>query len=72
MNTESKVRHALFELKITTIMITQRISTVSRCDKILVLDAGRQAGFGSHDELMRSCAVYRDIYISQIGADGDE
>jgi ATP-binding cassette subfamily B protein len=67
--TEAKVRQSLFEMKLTTVLITQRISTVSRCDKILVLEAGKQAGFGTHAALMRDCAVYRDIYISQIGGD---
>jgi ATP-binding cassette subfamily B protein len=65
--TESRVRQALFDMKLTTVFITQRISTVSRCDKILVLDMGKQAGFGTHENLMDTCDVYRDIYVSQIG-----
>jgi ATP-binding cassette subfamily B protein len=70
--TESRVRQALFDMRLTAVFITQRISTVSRCDKVLVLDAGAQAGFGSHEELLKSCEVYRDIYISQIGGAPDE
>lgn len=65
--TELRVRQALFDMKLTTVFITQRISTVSRCDKILVLDRGMQAGFGTHENLMDTCGVYRDIYVSQIG-----
>jgi ATP-binding cassette subfamily B protein len=65
--TEAKVKRSLFEMNLATVFITQRISTVSKCDKILVLEAGEQVGFGTHDELMECCSVYQDIYISQIG-----
>ncbi len=51
----------------TVIIIAQRTVSVSACDKILVLDDGDMAGFGSHDELLESCAVYREIYDSQYG-----
>jgi ATP-binding cassette subfamily B protein len=72
MSTEARVRQAVFDLGLATVFISQRISTVSRCGKILVLDAGEQAGFGSHEELMASCGVYRDIYMLQIGGGRDE
>lgn len=49
----------------TVIMIAQRISSVRFADRILVLDRGRVAGFGSDEELMASCEVYRSIYRSQ-------
>ena len=49
------------------VMIAQRISSVRFADKILVLDAGRAVGFGSDEELMHSCGVYRSIYASQHG-----
>ncbi len=49
------------------VMIAQRISSVRFADKILVLDDGRAAGFGSDEALMRSCGVYRSIYASQHG-----
>jgi ATP-binding cassette subfamily B protein len=65
--TELRVRQALFDMKLAAVFITQRISTVSRCNKILVLDMGKQAGFGTHEDLMNNCGVYRDIYVSQIG-----
>ena len=48
-------------------MIAQRISSVRFADKILVLDDGRAAGFGSDEALMCSCGVYRSIYASQHG-----
>ena len=67
--TEARVKRALkrFSGNMTCFLITQRVNTAMTCDKILVLDSGRQAGFGSHEELLRSCPVYRDIYMSQIG-----
>ncbi len=51
----------------TVIIIAQRTVSVSACDKILVLDDGDMAGLGTHDELLESCAVYREIYDSQYG-----
>jgi ATP-binding cassette subfamily B protein len=53
--------------QMTCLLITQRVSTAMSCDKILVLDSGKQVGFGTHDYLMENCEVYRDIYNSQIG-----
>ena len=55
----------------TIIMIAQRISSVRFADKILVLDEGRVAGFGSDKELMATCVVYRSIYASQHGEGRD-
>ena len=51
----------------TRIVVAQRISTVLRADKILVLDEGRIVAEGNHAELMRSSQVYREIYASQLG-----
>jgi len=65
--TESKVKRALREYPMTSILVTQRIATAMSCDLILVLENGRQVGFGTHDELIETCATYRDIYSSQIG-----
>ena len=69
--TEAKVKRAIKRAAggMTCVLITQRVNTVMACDKILVLDSGSQAGFGTHSELMLSCGVYRDIYMSQIGED---
>jgi len=51
----------------TRIVVAQRISTVLRADKILVLDEGRIVAEGNHAELMRKSQVYREIYASQLG-----
>jgi len=52
----------------TRIVVAQRISTVLRADKILVLDEGHIVAEGNHAELMRSSQVYREIYVSQLGS----
>ena len=52
------------------IIVAQRIGTVIDSDRIVVLDRGRTVGIGTHDELMRTCQVYREIAESQIG-EGD-
>ena len=49
------------------LLISQRISTVRRADRILCMEDGRVQGFGTHEELMKGCGVYREIYASQIG-----
>lgn len=51
----------------TILLISQRISTVMRADRILCLDNGEVQGYGSHSELMKNCEIYRAIYESQIG-----
>ena len=50
----------------TKIIVAQRISTIRNADQILVLDRGEIAGLGTHDELMVSCPVYREIAMSQL------
>lgn len=66
--TEAKVRENLRDKsgRQTLIIITQRCGTAMSADRILVLDNGEKAGFGTHDELMKTCSVYRDIYRTQI------
>ena len=49
----------------TVFIVSQRASSVRDADKILVLDDGKLVGDGTHEELMRSCEVYREIYFSQ-------
>jgi len=51
----------------TTIIIAQRVSSVKNCDKILVLDEGRMAGFGTHEALLQNCDLYREISRLQMG-----
>lgn len=53
----------------TVILISQRIASVMRADKILCMDEGRVSGLGSHETLMAESPVYREIYKSQIGDD---
>ena len=57
--------------KSTKILIAQRIASVRRADRIVVLENGRIAACGSHEELLKSCGAYQDIYHSQIG-EGEE
>lgn len=66
--TEAKIRESFTStLKDTTkIIIAQRITSVMDADKILVLDEGRIAGMGTHDELMMGCQAYQEIYYSQM------
>ena len=54
-----------------TITIAQRISSVMSMDRILVMENGQMLGYGTHEELLASCEVYRDIYISQTGGDAN-
>lgn len=65
--TDAALRRAIHALSgdMTTFIVSQRVACIRQADKILVLDNGRLAGTGTHDELMRSCALYREIYFSQ-------
>lgn len=49
----------------TVFIVSQRAASIMYADKILVLDDGRIAGAGTHQELLRSCEVYQEIYYSQ-------
>ncbi|MBR2907026.1 MAG: ABC transporter ATP-binding protein [Clostridia bacterium] len=68
--TDATLRHGLAkELSDTTkIIVAQRISTIRDADKIIVLERGEAVGIGTHDELMESCPVYREIAQSQLTA----
>lgn len=70
--TERKIKQGLREYlkNTTTILIAQRITSVMDADRILVLDRGKIVGQGVHEELMKSCDVYKDIYHSQIWEGG--
>jgi ATP-binding cassette subfamily B protein len=69
VETETKIQAALDEWMgdRTSVVVAQRISTVLKADKILVVDKGRIVASGTHRELMQSSPVYQEIYASQLG-----
>lgn len=69
--TDASVRRAIADHypDTTIILVAQRISSVMQMDQILVLEEGSIIGLGTHEELLQTCAVYREIYDSQIGQD---
>ena len=71
--TDAKIR-AAFARQIpgtTKIIIAQRVSSVEHADRILVLDEGRINGFDTHENLLKTSAIYREIYDSQVNGGGD-
>lgn len=66
--TDAKLRRNLKReaSEVTKLVVAQRISTIRHADKIIVLDRGRMVGTGTHEELLRSCTVYREIAMSQL------
>jgi ATP-binding cassette subfamily B protein len=73
VETEYRIQQALDKLMVgrTSFVIAQRISTVRDADAILVLDGGRIAALGRHEDLMRDSAIYAEIYSSQLQSDCD-
>ena len=71
--TDAKIREAFAkEIPGTTkLIIAQRISSIQNADKIIVMDDGKVDGFGTHEELLASNEIYRDVYGSQMGGSGD-
>ena len=73
--TDAKIRRAFREEipDTTRLIIAQRISSVQECDRIIVMDNGRISGFDTHEELLRTNQIYREVYESQtgMGADAD-
>jgi ATP-binding cassette subfamily B multidrug efflux pump len=69
VETETEIQNALDILlrDTTTLVVAQRISTVLRADKIVIIDKGKIAAEGTHKELMRTSEIYREIYDSQLG-----
>ena len=65
--TAAKLRASVRSIKdqTTTFIVSQRASSIRHADLIIVLDDGRVAGLGTHDELLASCEVYQEIYYSQ-------
>lgn len=69
--TDAALRKALREdtRGMTVVIVSQRASAVRRADRILVLDNGEMAGLGTHEELLQSCPVYKEICLSQMSAE---
>jgi ATP-binding cassette subfamily B protein len=67
--TDAELRRGLREnfSGTTSIIVAQRISSVMQADHIMVLEQGRILGYGTHDELIKSCGLYREIFRSQMG-----
>jgi len=72
--TEAKIRESFHESlkETTTFLIAQRISSVQDADKIIVLDDGRILDIGTHDQLLKRCQTYQEIYESQAGKEANE
>ncbi|AZU64683.1 ABC transporter ATP-binding protein [Neobacillus mesonae] len=69
VTTEAKIKEGLkkYAQGLTCILIAQRITSIIDADKIIVLDHGMIAGVGTHQELIKECLIYQEIYRSQIG-----
>lgn len=72
--TDARLRKAIGELDndMTVFIVSQRAASVWHADKIIVLDDGKIAGIGTHDELLRSCETYQEIYYSQFPKEGGQ
>lgn len=73
LGTEAELNRALASLgpKLTRITVAQRVASLVRCDRILVLDQGKQAAWGSHAELLTTSPLYRSIVVSQWGEEAE-
>jgi len=73
LQTEANLYKAINEnlRDMTIITIAQRVASVKNADKIVVLNDGKIASIGSHDELINSCPIYQEIYNSQLKKDGE-
>lgn len=71
--TDARIRKAFRENipDITKIIIAQRISSIEHADRIIVMDDGRISDIGTHAELLENNAIYKDVYASQTGGNGD-
>ena len=65
--TDARLRRAVRELKdMTVFVVSQRAASVMQADRIIVMDDGKIAGIGTHEELMANCQVYKEICLSQL------
>ncbi|MGN7969704.1 ABC transporter ATP-binding protein [Microbacterium sp. 22296] len=71
LSTDARLRRALWQElpEVTKIVVAQRVSTITGADRIVVLEEGRLAGVGSHEELLQSSSTYREIVESQLGVE---
>jgi ABC-type multidrug transport system fused ATPase/permease subunit len=69
--TDAALRKQIRGLNTTTFIVAQRASSVRDADKIIVLDDGKAVGIGTHETLLKTCEVYREIYASQYGEQGE-
>ena len=69
--TDAALRKAIREMEgsPTVFIVSQRAASIAHADRIIVLDDGRIVGIGRHDELLRDCEVYREIYNSQFSGE---
>lgn len=72
--TDAALRRAIAEgtADMTVFIVSQRTSSIMHADKIILLDDGEAVGIGTHDELLSSSAIYREIYETQFGGEGEE
>ena len=70
--TDAKLRKALKTLDTTTLIVSQRVSSIAHADKIIVLRHGEIVGIGTHDQLLKDCQVYQEIVQSQSEGDYHE
>ncbi|MFL6561771.1 MAG: ABC transporter ATP-binding protein, partial [Bacillus sp. (in: firmicutes)] len=72
--TEAKIKEALkkYANGLTCLLIAQRITSIMDADKIVVLDRGELVGVGTHQELLKDCSVYQEIFQSQVGKEVHE
>lgn len=74
--TDAKLRKALESMRLenglTTVTVSQRATSIKYCDLIIVLDDGKIVGKGTHDDLVKSCEVYREICLSQLKGENEK
>lgn len=72
--TDAALRKGIKEMSenMTSIIVTQRISSILNCDHILVMEDGEELGYGTHQELMKNVPIYKEIYQIQMGGESDE
>ena len=71
--TDARIKEAFAQIipGTTKLIVSQRISSIEKADRILVLDGGRVSGFDSHERLLENNAIYREIYLAQSSGSGD-